>query len=799
MDSSQIDPTDRDYLIRTVIGEAGNQPFDGKVGVAAVVLNRLNSGGYGDSIPGVVLAPKQFEPWSTRRGELLNYAPDKTPGWGDAAKAVDAALSGNDPTNGATHFANVATVAQRGDPAGRQGGWLTKMDNVTQIGAHTFGNADAGRRGGGQAKAKPLDLSDLDKLYGASPAQAGGASQSAPDVDLGSLDKLYGGSQPALATATAQGAPAPAGGAPGPMAITVKPSGVLDNAPPDADGAPGDGVLAASAKNVGTGLVKGVGDAAGIVGGVKGLADYLLARGASAANGKPVDQVLAQQQANQASMEANATPIGKLAAAINPLNYLPTSDSVNNRLLALTGEYKPSSELGKLAQTGARVVTGSLGPGSVAAKINPATALPEAVPNLLTNAVKNAPVMGTSGAVGQYAAETTGDPLVGMAGWGSRSGCSGRDEGCREQLVGTIDPARAALGAKARAMGIPLDVGDLSDSRFVRMLSSTVKDLPMNGSGPAQAAKQTGINRAVAQTFGESADRITPDVMARARDRLGNTFESFGSKVPQIAADAPMVQGLQDALHEVNLSGFDDGAKQAAANLVSDVLAKVDPTTNSIAGSQWRDLTSSKSILSKVAANPKSPIQDFANNIKDVLNGAIERSAPPDVLAEIQSARKQWGNMRTVEPLVAKAQGGDITPTLLQGRVNAKSKGTYGTAYGGGGDLNEVAQMGQMMREPPNSGTAPRMNLLNALSSGAGAAGAIAFGNPLVALAPVATMFGQAAAGRLIGSALRGDTMAQNLIARSLGQSAGQANKLLNLAAPTFTQSNLLTGVPQGR
>jgi hypothetical protein len=88
--------------------------------------------------------------------------------------------------------------------------------------------------------------------------------------------------------------------------------------------------------------------------------------------------------------------------------------------------------------------------------------------------------------------------------------------------VGTIDPARAAIGAKARGMGIPLDVGDLSDSRFIRMLSSTVKDLPMNGSGPAQAAKQTGINRAVAQTFGETADRITPDVMARARDRLGN-------------------------------------------------------------------------------------------------------------------------------------------------------------------------------------------------------------------------------------------------------------------------------------
>jgi hypothetical protein len=91
------------------------------------------------------------------------------------------------------------------------------------------------------------------------------------------------------------------------------------------------------------------------------------------------------------------------------------------------------------------------------------------------------------------------------------------------------------------------------------------------------------------------------------------------------------------------------------------------------------------------------------------------------------------------------------------------------------------------------------LNLLTSLSSGAGAAGAIAYGNPLVALAPVGAMFGQAVAGRLIGSALRGDTMATNLIARSLGKSGSEANKLLNLAAPAFSQAGGLPSVPQGR
>src|SRR5215207_11242785 len=102
---------DRDLLIRTVIGEAGNQSDEGKAAVAHVVLNRLRTGGYGEDIPGVLFKPAQFEPWNTRRRELLSIRPDSDV-YRSAAPVVDAVLSGtvDDPTNGATHFANVATV-----------------------------------------------------------------------------------------------------------------------------------------------------------------------------------------------------------------------------------------------------------------------------------------------------------------------------------------------------------------------------------------------------------------------------------------------------------------------------------------------------------------------------------------------------------------------------------------------------------------------------------------------------------------------------------------------------------------
>lgn len=648
-----------------------------------------------------------------------------------------------------------AAAYYHGGPDQRRWGPKTK-DYVGSVGIHL--EKLNGARDVAASKKQPLDLSELDKLYAGPAAQSESGGKDAP-LDTSELDKLYGGAGSAP-TAEAEKPP---------MAITVRPSGVLSNAPDD-------GLATSAAKNIGTGLVKGVGDAAGMVGGVKDLADYLNARAASAATGQPVDAVLAQQKANQASMEANATPIGKLAAVINPLNYLPSAEGVASRLLGMTGEYQPGSEIGKLAQAGARTITGAMGPGSVAAAPGFATVL------------KASPLLAASGAVGEGVADATGDPLMGLAAGAAVPVGAAALKGAGNRLVGAVEPGRAALAEKARGMGIPLDAADISDSRFVRMLGSTLKDLPMNGSRPAAGQKQAGINRAVAQTFGESADRITPQVMASARDRLSNVFETFGSKVPQIAADRTFVQDLQGVLHDAQRS-LTKGGMEPLQRIMADVLTAVDPNTGAISGEAWRNLTSSKSALSKVAANGKSEIQAFANDIKDALNGAIERSAPPDVLAEIRAARGQWGNMRTVEQLVAKAQDGNITPALLQGRVNARSKGTYGTAYGGGGDLNEIAQMGQMMKEPPNSGTAPRLNIMNALSTGIGPAAAVMTQNPLYALAPIATFGGQALAGRALGSVLRSDAMVNNLIARSQGQVAGQGNKLLNLLTAARPQA----------
>jgi hypothetical protein len=130
-----LDPRARDLVIRTVLGEAANEPDEGMAAVAAVIRNRVQSGRFGGSVPEVVLKPKQFEPWNTPEGRsrMQGYAPDSEP-YSRAARAVDSVFSeGSDPTSGATHFYSPTAQAALGRDAPK---WA--QGEPQNIGRHAF-------------------------------------------------------------------------------------------------------------------------------------------------------------------------------------------------------------------------------------------------------------------------------------------------------------------------------------------------------------------------------------------------------------------------------------------------------------------------------------------------------------------------------------------------------------------------------------------------------------------------------------------------------------------------------------
>jgi len=130
---SPLDPpsgADRQAMVQTILGEAGNQAPVGQQAVASVIRNRAVNGSFGGNTPqGVVQAPNQFEPWNTQAGRTRMAAAASDPAQAAQADAAIAAAYGEgggapaDPTNGALNF--IAPKAQialgRQMPAWAQG------------------------------------------------------------------------------------------------------------------------------------------------------------------------------------------------------------------------------------------------------------------------------------------------------------------------------------------------------------------------------------------------------------------------------------------------------------------------------------------------------------------------------------------------------------------------------------------------------------------------------------------------------------------------------------------------------
>jgi N-acetylmuramoyl-L-alanine amidase len=110
-----------DLLARVVHGEAAGEPFVGKVAVAAVVLNRVDSPLFPDTIAGVIYEPWQF---SCVGNWLFNSTPSA-----DSYNAARAALHGWDPTNGALFYFSYHLVTNP---------WLWAKPHAITIGNHYF-------------------------------------------------------------------------------------------------------------------------------------------------------------------------------------------------------------------------------------------------------------------------------------------------------------------------------------------------------------------------------------------------------------------------------------------------------------------------------------------------------------------------------------------------------------------------------------------------------------------------------------------------------------------------------------
>ncbi len=108
-------------MAKTVYGEARGEPYEGQVAVAAVILNRVRDSRFPNTISGVIFQPGAFT--ALQDGQYY-LSPDST-----AYSAVDSALKGWDPSEGALYYFNPATATSE---------WIWSRTIIKKIGKHYF-------------------------------------------------------------------------------------------------------------------------------------------------------------------------------------------------------------------------------------------------------------------------------------------------------------------------------------------------------------------------------------------------------------------------------------------------------------------------------------------------------------------------------------------------------------------------------------------------------------------------------------------------------------------------------------
>lgn len=357
--------------------------------------------------------------------------------------------------------------------------------------------------------------------------------------------------------------------------------------------------------------------------------------------------------------------------------------------------------------------------GSVAGNVA-AFALPMTKVGMLPKAGQYAASAGIGGAAGALDPVTGDESRLVNAGVGAGLGLLGQATGDVLQATGKAAAAKVskeakALYAAAKARGINLTPTQLSDSRFMGWLRGQLGALPGSGA-PAQAQKQAQqFNAAVSKTFGET-EPMSREVFDKALTRLGGEFDKFTRN------DIPLTNGFMSKVLKVQdeAAGLADEATARNMNYIADRIFK-QGSNGTLPGKAVQSIDSD---LSKIMRQGGERAH-YAAQMRDALHDQIGRTIGPAQKEAWAATRGQYANAMRIMGLVSKNDG--VPAAQLMGAVTNNGAGKRAMARDRGGELGQLAKIGQRMKGAPSSGTAERLQ-----SAGLGAA---FFANPLGTLA----------------------------------------------------------------
>ena len=115
--------SDLQLMARAINGEARGEPYEGQVAVGAVILNRVKSSQFPNTIAGVIYQPGAFT--AVADGQINKPIDEGS----TVYKAAQDAMNGWDPTGGCIYYFNPSTATNK---------WIWSRPLVKTIGKHRF-------------------------------------------------------------------------------------------------------------------------------------------------------------------------------------------------------------------------------------------------------------------------------------------------------------------------------------------------------------------------------------------------------------------------------------------------------------------------------------------------------------------------------------------------------------------------------------------------------------------------------------------------------------------------------------
>jgi hypothetical protein len=325
-----------------------------------------------------------------------------------------------------------------------------------------------------------------------------------------------------------------------------------------------------------------------------------------------------------------------------------------------------------------------------------------------------------------------------------------------------VQPTDAATAQLARSKyQIPIDATDITPGSTFRTPESVqaktaawqgklVEELGENPNTPDVLSRNQITNKVMTDTAARSG-KVMDDVANRTD--IGQ-LQTYGAVTKLAAID-----------HSLDLEAISDAQKSAIRrniDLVQDAAAKGNGV---ISGKDYQDLTKTDTPLDRLASNSDPNVAAIGMQIKSALDDAFQKSASPADQAALTQARYQWRLMKTLQPLVERAQGGNIDPGQFMTRAIAASRkldgSTGGMAYTGGGNIGELARIGDLIKRGP---TPTASSLLGDVFNPAGG-GLPYYINPkMAAAAHVAQVVGKQVAGPYLRSGFNAQRVIQNAL-----------------------------------